>query len=120
MSWHSFLSTMSWHSSNKTKVIEEFVGRVGTGHSDVSVARMRSPAGWVSPGQTPEFDEFRIVLKGTLRVMSKEDSFEVGPGQAVVSCRGEWVQYSTPHPEGADYLAVCTPAFSPATVHRDG
>lgn len=104
---------------NKTKVIEEFVGRIGTGHRQVSIARMRSPAGWSSPGQTPEFDEFRVVLKGTLRVSSEAEAIEAGPGQAVVSPRGEWVQYSTPHPGGAEYLAVCTPAFSPEIVHRD-
>jgi mannose-6-phosphate isomerase-like protein (cupin superfamily) len=105
---------------NKPKVIEEFVGRIGTGTGDVSIARMRrSPGGWAEPGQTPEFDEYRVVLRGTLRVVSKEGTLEAKAGQAIVARRGEWVQYSTPGPDGADYLSVCIPAFSPATVHRD-
>jgi mannose-6-phosphate isomerase-like protein (cupin superfamily) len=80
---------------------------------------MRSPSGWVEPGQTPEFDEFTIVLNGSLRVMYKEGSLDVAAGQAVLTSAGEWVQYSTPEPEGAEYIAVCLPAFSPQTVHRD-
>lgn len=104
---------------NKPKVIEEFVGRISTGTGDVSVARMRSPAGWAEPGQTPEFDEYTVVLRGTLRVASREGVLELKAGQAVIARRGEWVQYSTPGPEGAEYVAVCVPAFSPATVHRD-
>lgn len=104
---------------NKPKVIEEFVGRIRTGTQEVSIARMRSPAGWVEPGQSPEFDEYTVVLRGTLRVVSKEGSLEVKAGQAVIARRDEWVQYSTPGPEGAEYLAVCLPAFSLEAVHRD-
>ncbi len=101
----------------KPKVIEEFVGRVNTGEERVSVARMSSPPGWVEPGQTPEFDECTVVLAGMLRVESRDGVLEVRAGQAVRTRAGEWVRYSTP--EGAEYVAVCLPAFSPATVHRD-
>jgi mannose-6-phosphate isomerase-like protein (cupin superfamily) len=104
---------------NKPKVIEEFVGRVNTRHENVSVAVMRSPSGWVEPGQAPEFDEFTVVLRGVLRVDYKGGSLDVRAGQAVVAHAGEWVRYSTPGPEGAEYVAVCLPAFSPHTVHRD-
>ena len=104
---------------NKPKVIEEFVGRVNSRTEAVSVARMKSSPGWVEPGQTPEFDEFTVVLKGTLHVASKKGTLDVRAGQAVIAHRGEWVQYSTPEPEGAEYIAVCLPAFSPQTVHRD-
>jgi mannose-6-phosphate isomerase-like protein (cupin superfamily) len=104
---------------NKPKIIEEFIGRVNTGESRLSVAHMRSPSGWVEPGQTPEFDEFTLVIKGALRVAHQGGALEVQAGQAVVTHAGEWVQYSTPHPEGAEYIAVCLPAFSPQTVHRD-
>jgi mannose-6-phosphate isomerase-like protein (cupin superfamily) len=104
---------------NKPKVIEEFIGRVNSGIEGVSIARMRSPSGWVEPGQTPEFDEYTLVLHGVLRVTSRSGSLDVAAGQAVIAHRGEWVQYSTPGPEGAEYVAVCLPAFSPATVHRD-
>jgi quercetin dioxygenase-like cupin family protein len=105
---------------NKPKVIEEFVGRVNTGTANVSVARMRSPAGWVEPGQSPEFDEYTLVLAGQLRVTHRAGHVDVRAGQAVIVPKGEWVQYSTPEPGGAEYVAVCVPAFSPATVHRDG
>jgi len=101
----------------KPKTIKEFVGRVNSKTSALSVAHMRSPAGWLEPGQTPEFDEYTLVLKGVLRVTHKNGTLDVGAGQAVVTHRGEWVQYSTP--EGADYISVCLPAFSPDTVHRD-
>ena len=104
---------------NKPKIIEEYVGRVNSGGSDVSVARMRSPGGWEEPGQRPDFDEYTIVLRGLLRVKSEGGTFDVRAGQAVVTRRGEWVQYSTPEEEGAEYVAVCLPAFSPDTVHRD-
>ena len=104
---------------NKPKVIEEFVGHVNSRTDALSVARMKSPPGWVEPGQTPEFDEFTVVLKGLLQVASKEATLNVRAGQAVIAHRGEWVQYSTPGPEGAEYIAVCLPAFSPQTVHRD-
>ena len=101
------------------KIIEEYIGRVNTRDSAVSVAHMHSPSGWSEPGQTPEFDEFTVVLKGVLRVESKQGVLEVRAGQAVVARRGEWVRYSTPHPDGAEYVAICVPAFDPATVHRD-
>ena len=104
---------------NKPKLIDEYIGRVNSGQAAVSIAQMRSPGGWVEPGQTPEFDEFTIVLKGMLRVTHRGGTLEVREGQAVVAKGGEWVQYSTPEPQGAEYLAVCLPAFSPATVHRD-
>jgi len=104
---------------NKVKVIEEFVGRIRSGTEGVSIARMRSPGGWIEPGQTPEFDEYTLVPRGTLRVVSREGVVEVHAGQAVIAPKGEWVQYSTPAPDGADYVAVCIPAFSPGSVHRD-
>jgi mannose-6-phosphate isomerase-like protein (cupin superfamily) len=104
---------------SKPKLIEEFVGRVNTGTDDVSLARMKSPAGWVEPGQKPGFDEYTIVLRGMLRVSTKTETVDVRAGQAVIVHAGEWVQYSTPEPDGAEYVAVCMPAFSMDTVHRD-
>jgi mannose-6-phosphate isomerase-like protein (cupin superfamily) len=104
---------------NKPKLIDEFVGRVNSSESRLSVAHMRSPSGWIEPGQKPEFDEFTLVLKGSLRLTHENGSLDVATGQAVVAHAGEWVQYSTPGPEGAEYIAVCLPAFSPQTVHRD-
>ena len=104
---------------NKPKRIEEFVGLVNTGTAAVSVARMTSPGGWLEPGQAPEFDEFTLVLRGTLRVETQEGVLHVNAGQAVIARGGEWVRYSTPAQEGAEYVAVCVPAFSPASVHRD-
>ena len=104
---------------NKPKRIEEFVGLVNTGTRQLSVARMTSPAGWVEPGQTPEFDEYTLVLRGTLRVETRQGTIDVPAGQAVHAPPGEWVRYSTPHADGAEYVAVCLPAFSPVTVHRD-
>ena len=104
---------------NKPKVIEEFIGRVNSQTDAVSIARMKSSPGWIEPGQTPEFDEFTVVLRGLLRVTSKSGTLDVRAGQAVIAHRGEWVQYSTPGSEGAEYIAVCLPAFSPQTVHRD-
>ena len=103
----------------KPKKIEEFAGRVNSGHSGVSVAKMTSPSGWLEPGQRPEFEEITIVLKGMVRVEYDGGSLDVQAGQAVVTAPGEWVRYSTPGPDGAEYVAVCLPAFSPATVHRD-
>ena len=103
----------------KPKLIEEFVGRVNNHEPRLSIARMRSPTGWVEPGQTPEFDEYTLVLRGQLRVEHREGVLEVGSGQAVLTRAREWVRYSTPGPEGAEYIAVCLPAFSPQTVHRD-
>jgi quercetin dioxygenase-like cupin family protein len=102
---------------NKPKLIDEFIGRVNSQATALSVARMRSPAGWIEPGQTPEFEEYTVVLKGLLRVAHKGGTLDVHAGQAVVAHPGEWVQYSTP--DGAEYIAICLPAFSPATVHRD-
>jgi mannose-6-phosphate isomerase-like protein (cupin superfamily) len=104
---------------NKPKLIEEYIGRVNSGTAAVSVAHMHSPAGWTEPGQAPEFDEFTVVLRGTLRIEHTDGSMDITAGQAVVARRGEWVRYSTPESEGAEYIAVCLPAFSPDTVHRD-
>jgi mannose-6-phosphate isomerase-like protein (cupin superfamily) len=104
---------------NKPKLIDEYIGRVNSSEARVSVAHMRSPSGWVEPGQTPDFDEFTIVLKGMLRVEHKGGALDVHAGQAVHTAAGEWIRYSTPSPEGAEYIAVCVPAFSPETVHRD-
>ncbi len=104
---------------NKPKIIEEYIGRVNSQTTDVSVAHMRSPGGWVEPGQTPEFDEYTVVLTGTLRVETKEGALDVHAGQAVITKKGEWVRYSTPQPGGAEYIAVCLAAFSMDTVHRD-
>jgi mannose-6-phosphate isomerase-like protein (cupin superfamily) len=104
---------------NKPKLIDEYIGRVNSRTSGVSVAHMRSPQGWVEPGQTPEFDEFTIVLKGVLRITHQSGALDVKAGQAVIACAGEWVQYSTPEADGAEYIAVCLPAFSLDAVHRD-
>ena len=103
----------------KPKRIEEFAGRVNSGHAQVSVARMTSPTGWQEPGQRPEFEEITVVLRGVLRVEHEGGTVEVEAGQAIVTAPGEWVRYSTPGPDGAEYVAVCLPAFSPAIVHRD-
>jgi mannose-6-phosphate isomerase-like protein (cupin superfamily) len=105
---------------NKPKVIEEYVGQVNTSTDAVSIARMQSPPGWIEPAQTPEFAEYTVVLRGMLRVETKSGTVDVQAGQAVIVQKGEQVQYSTPGPEGAEYIAVCVPAFSPATVHREG
>ncbi len=104
---------------DQSKAIREYFGRVRSDTEDVSVAHMRSPAGWSEPGQTPEFDEYTLVLHGTLRVESRSGTLEVGKGQAVLAHRGEWIRYSTPASEGAEYVAICLPAFSPDLVHRD-
>jgi mannose-6-phosphate isomerase-like protein (cupin superfamily) len=104
---------------NKPKRIEEFVGRVNTDTATASVARMTSPAGWVEPGQTPEFDEYTLVLRGSLRVETRTGALHVRAGQAVIAPRGEWVRYSTPEEGGAEYVALCVPAFSPDSVQRD-
>jgi mannose-6-phosphate isomerase-like protein (cupin superfamily) len=104
---------------NKPKLIDEYIGRVNSQTASASIAHMRSPGGWMEPGQTPAFDEFTIVLKGILRVEHKNGTLEVAAGQAVIAHAGEWVRYSTPREEGAEYIAVCLPAFSLDTVHRD-
>jgi len=103
----------------KPKIIDEFVGRVNSGTAALSVARMRSPAGWEEPGQTPEFDEYTLVLKGMLRVESRAGTVDVRADQAVLVRAGEWIRYSTPEEPGAEYVAICLPAFTPDTVHRD-
>lgn len=104
---------------NKPKLIDEYVGRVNSKTESVSIAHMRSPGGWVEPGQTPTFDEYTVVLRGTLRVEHKGGAIDVRAGQAIITHAGEWIRYSTPGDEGAEYIAVCLPAFSIDTVHRD-
>lgn len=104
---------------NKPKRIEEYAGRVNSGHTNVSVARMQSPAGWLEPGQQPEFEEITVVIRGLLRVEHRDGRFDVRAGQAVITQPGEWVRYSSPEEGGAEYVAICLPAFSPETVHRD-
>lgn len=104
---------------NLPKVIEEFIGRVNSGNREISIARMKSPGGWEEPGQTPEFDEYTLVLRGMLYVETRDTRLEVRSGQAVMARKGEWVRYSSPEPDGAEYIAVCLPAFSPDTVCRD-
>ena len=104
---------------NNSKLIQEFIGMVNSGTPDISIAKMESPRGWEEPGQTPEFDEYTVVLNGTLCVKTKERSLEVEKGQAVIAGKGEWVEYSTPYEGGAEYISVCSPAFTPQTVHRD-
>ena len=104
---------------NKPKLIDEYIGRVNSKTEALSVAHMRSPGGWVEPGQTPEFEEFTVVLKGALRVEFEGGEMLVQAGQAVITHKGEWIRYSTPGDEGAEYIAVCLPAFAMNTVHRD-
>jgi quercetin dioxygenase-like cupin family protein len=104
---------------NKPKIIEEYIGRVNSRTEGVSIARMKSPSGWVEPGQTPAFDEYTVVLRGVLRLTTRDTTMDVHAGQAVITHAGEWVQYSTPGADGAEYIAVCLPAFSMDTVHRD-
>jgi len=104
---------------SKPKIIEEFIGKVNSSTNNISIAKMQSPAGWEEPGQTPEFTEYTVVIKGMLRVETNEAIFEVNAGQAIITYPGEWIRYSTPNPDGAEYVAVCLPAFSPETVNRD-
>lgn len=104
---------------NKPKIIEEFIGRVNSNSADISIAKMKSPEGWIEPGQTPEFDEYNVVLKGILKVKTRHKTFDVKAGESIITYKGEWIQYSTPGADGAEYIAVCIPAFSPDTVHRD-
>ena len=106
-------------SGNKPKEIREYIGRVNSKTNALSIARMKSPGGWLEPGQQPEFDEYTLVLRGMLRVTTKDGTLDVHEGEAVIVNAGEWVRYSTPEPDGAEYVAVCLPAFSPETVHRD-
>ncbi len=98
---------------NKPKIINEFIGRINSKSANVSIAKMKSPGGWVEPGQTPEFDEYTVVLKGMLRVKTKSETFDVKEGESIITHKGEWIQYSTPESDGAEYIAVCIPAFSP-------
>ena len=104
---------------NKPKVIQEFIGLMNSNTKDTSIAKMNSPEGWIESGQTPEFDEYTVVFNGTLCVKTEEKTFEIMAGQAFITSKGEWVQYSTPYAGGAEYIAVCLPAFSPQLVHRD-
>ena len=104
---------------NVPKIIEEYIGLVNSGTREVSIARMKSPSGWTEPGQTPQFDEYTVVLKGALHVKFRDRETDVKAGQAVIAKAGEWVQYSSPAADGAEYIAVCIPAFSPETVGRD-
>jgi len=106
-------------SGNKVKIIEEFIGRVNSDTKDISIARMTSPSGWIEPGQKPGFNEYTVVLKGTLRITTPDTVIDISAGQAVMVTAGEWVQYSTPESDGAEYIAVCLPAFSPETVNRE-
>ena len=104
---------------NKEKIIEEYFGLVNSHSSEISIAAMKSPAGWIEPGQKPDFDEYTVVLKGLLHAKTSDGDYDVRAGEAILVSRHEWVQYSTPEPDGAEYVAVCLPAFSPAIVHRD-
>lgn len=119
MPTHLKAPTIIEAAGNKPKRIEEYIGRVNSTTAAVSVARMVSPSGWVEPGQTPAFDEYTVVLRGTLRVESRSGVIDVAAGQAIITHAGEWIRYSTPGTDGAEYIAVCLPAFSPETVHRD-
>lgn len=119
MANHITTPTVIQAAGNKPKIIEEFIGRVNSGTESVSIARMRSPEGWIEPGQTPEFDEYTLVLHGMLRVATPNAVHNVRAGEAIHTIAGEWVQYSTPEENGAEYIAVCLPAFSPQSVHRD-
>jgi mannose-6-phosphate isomerase-like protein (cupin superfamily) len=111
--------TLIESAGNKPKIIEEFIGQVTSGTAQVSIARMRSPAGWLEPGQTPEFDEYTVVTAGTLRVETRQKTIDVEAGQAVIAPKGEWVRYSSPNEQGAQYVAVCLQAFELGIVHRD-
>jgi ethanolamine utilization protein EutQ (cupin superfamily) len=119
MAEHIKTPTQVKSAGNKIKIINEYIGRVNTGSSEISIARMQSPAGWEEPAQTPEFDEYTIVLKGAVHVKSSGQDYIVQAGEVFIAAKGETIQYSTPGPEGAEYIAVCRPAFSPDTVHRE-
>ncbi len=119
MATHIHKPTVIAAAGNKPKLIEEYFGRVNSGTTALSLARMKSPGGWVEPGQTPEFDEYTLVLRGELQVQTRQGTLTVRAGEAVHTPKGEWVQYGSPHPDGAEYVAVCLPSFSPGTVHRD-
>ena len=119
MAHHIAKPTIVAAAGNLPKKIAEFIGRVNSGTSSVSVAQMTSPPGWQEPGQTPEFDEYTVVLRGSLRVETRSGAVDVAAGQAIIAPKGEWVRYGSPDAAGAEYIAVCMPAFSPDTVHRD-
>jgi len=119
MAIHIECPTRIQAAGNKPKLIDEFIGRVNSGTASVSIARMQSPSGWEEPGQTPEFDEYTVVLRGMLRVETRTGTIDVKAGQAIIARKGEWVRYSTPEPKGAEYVAVCMPAFSSELVRRD-
>jgi len=119
MALHIPKPTIIEAAGNLPKIIQEYIGAVNSGTKEVSIAHMKSPTGWVEPGQTPEFNEYTLVLKGTLRITTRQGSTDVTAGQAILAPKNEWVQYSSPLPEGAEYIAVCVPGFSPGTVHRD-
>ncbi|MBL8631641.1 MAG: cupin [Myxococcales bacterium] len=119
MATHIRKPTVITAAGNKPKLIEEFIGRVNSKTDSLSIARMKSPGGWVEPGQTPDFDEYTVVLAGMLRVTTEEGVSDVRAGEAIITPKHKWVQYSTPEASGAEYIAVCLPAFSPDTVHRD-
>jgi mannose-6-phosphate isomerase-like protein (cupin superfamily) len=119
MAIHILQPTKIQAAGQPPKSIEEFIGRVNSRTAEVSVARMVSPSGWTEPGQTPEFDEYTVVLRGSLHVKLKDTEVDVAAGQAIIVKAGQWVQYSSPARGGAEYMAVCLPAFSPGTVHRD-
>lgn len=119
MPTHIQSATQIKAAGNRPKIIEEHIGRINTGMTGVSIARMQSPAGWVEPGQTPDFDEYTLVLRGTLLVTFHGGAFDAHAGQSVIAPKGEWIQYSSPYAGGAESIAVCVPAFSPETVHRD-
>ncbi|GBD87185.1 hypothetical protein BMS3Abin03_01112 [bacterium BMS3Abin03] len=119
MPTHIKSATLIKSAGNKPKIIEEFIGRVNSDNENISIAKMKSPEGWVEPGQTPEFDEYTIVLNGILKVETRDETFEVKAGETIIAHKGEWVRYSSPFHGGAEYIAVCLPAFSPGTVHRD-
>ncbi len=104
---------------NKPKEIKEYIGKINSNTDEISIARMKSPAGWIEPGQTPEFNEYTLVLKGMLRVKTEDNIIDINEGESIITLSGEWVQYSTPAHEGAEYIAVCCPGFSPDKVHRD-
>lgn len=119
MPTHIKFPTVIKAEGNKPKKIEEFFGRVSSKNTEVSIAKMTSPSGWIEPGQKPEFDEFTVVLKGSLTVKTENATFQINAGEAILVNKSEWIQYSTPGSEGAEYIAVCLPAFSPEIVHRD-
>ena len=118
MALHIKKPTRIQSAGNMVKIIDEFIGKVNSNSSEISIAKMQSPAGWNEPAQTPEFDEYTIVLKGSVHVKTDEETYIIKAGEAFLSKKGERIQYSTPDPEGAEYIAVCLPAFSPDTVHR--